>query len=638
MSRGADTGARDCEGTTAAYHARQRRHYPIASFLLDISGDGDILLVEEPPLINEVHTAAGKAGPLYTSVCIKNKKRLPALDYEVVELTSASATDSSQRETRVETVKGSRDSGDKRKPTDKKKDAKKSEKRMVYENTEIPLVSATPLETGCFASVSNTRHNGAKEKSLCDEKRHDLKTSREDFGLVSDSATNSTALNERAARDRCDESNEVAKHKQQPGRRQHCYEEIKLPDESVTDPTVSCDNASVEESINMTKGRFVKRNHVYEEIELPSDTTPHSEIGLQNHTTFPCTQNATSNAIANNSRWIDHYEELKIPSDTADPTSNILNESATVTEEEIIPTIDISNFVRRPHPYEEIRLSKVEDSNKTDLNEHQVEQEVRQLLRKEMRQLELLGNAVDVDNSSRGSNKHDSDAIRSFFNVSETGEDVAPDSHYDVAAVITLRQLKRLLREEFQRFSDQLRLTGPLSKLGVQNKEDHKLVQTSASMSSATGLYDEIPNCGFGETGSELGKIETIKPAPRQEDNPREDIGREEKKQRDDSPPCQSQSTVHRKPEIAEQTIKESKLNFSPLLLRRDPRNRKEKGNENRSPNRSPLRLNVQNDKTREVTGPKMEEDLQKSDELSVKAGQSKFYVSLARSNKHSEI
>lgn len=621
MSRGADIGARDSEGTTAAYHARKHRHQPIVSYLLDTSGDGDVLLVEEQSLINEVHTADGEDSPLYTRVCKKNKKKLRALDYEEVEQSF------DRDNSKVETVKGSQDAGNKSRPrpTDKKKDAKKSEKRMVYENTEFPLAPE-----GGHASVSNTPHNNsAKDTSSCDEKQHVFETSREDFGLVSDSDTKSTALSERAAFDQCDENNEVAKYKlTKLGRRQHCYEEIKLPNDFMTDPTVSHGCESVEESINMTKAGFSRRNHTYEEIELPSDTMPHVNVGLHNRNAFPCT--ATPNVIANSfSR--NQYEELNISSDSADPNSNILKESA--TEEEIIPTIDISKFVRRQHPYEEIKLPCDEDSNKIHLDEHQVEQEVRQLLREEMRKLELMGNAVDVDNSSRGS-----DAIKNFVNASEIAEEVAPDSHYDVTAVITLPQLRRLFREEFQRFADQLRLTEPLSKIGVENKEDRKIVLTSTStrVPSETGLYDEIATCNFGETGCELGRIEAIKPAPRKENDPREKD--KEKKHRDDSPSSLPQTTDRRKPEITEQTKRESKFNFSPLLLRRDPRTWKQKGNESRSPHRSPLRMNAQNDKVREANGPKTEQDLQKWDELSVKAGQSQFYVSLAQNNIRSEI
>lgn len=429
--RGADVGARDREGATAAYRARQHRHEPIVSCLLEFFGDGDILLLEEV----DAHSLS--VSPVYATPCRKDlpttsnetdevvKDDVPA-DWDQFESTGRQSMVQIQRKSRIQ-LKPSRRQG----------------LKIDYEEIDLPQSTSSNTE--------NTKWIESSSQS---------NTSETTFGKVSDVP--------------------IPGYPSRNPKRVHHYEEIRLPEDNNLPPelekvdrgiTRSKSGKAIEEPVTGNRSGCRKEINDYEElpedIDLKIEDSEGNETVKQSATVMNSKPKSKERGYK---KLPNHYEKIGLPGD--DSSQPELSEDGLVSgnlprridllrknfENEGVRPIDLPSFVfhRKPHHYEEIELPVGLDahSQTEPLENEDVELRVRCLLRNELGKL-VPSDFHRIDRKERvpPASRPTSEFIKEFFVAEKYSDGADRNVHDSSEDLITFRQLHRIIRQEIQLYT-----------------------------------------------------------------------------------------------------------------------------------------------------------------------------------------
>lgn len=515
-TRGVDIGARDIDGATAAYRAKENKHEQIVSFLLE--SEDDIMLVKVDATLSST--------PIYAVPCRKNVVRSHhntslcnkiirgepgPITAKSIDFNGDIVTHSSVRETdRRWLFQKEELSGTQLKPNDRKGLEINYDPHQVIkchldgvETNELSSQNIPETEAGEISEIrmhghTHTQNNQIKYEKIDLCEGIGLNSCRE-LLEIGNEFRQSKVENESDRRLELTPEDPSGFHK-----RTNFYEELPVEDNrpqlkhAVEIQQVQSRTSSIEpKTISMPSNtssyskRKLARVPTYEEIKLPGDRdSPWGEVNGDSAAIGQFQHSRITNQI---DFPVNVYSESEFDED--DTVGNLPQIGPLNRKSKSKKFNDFTNssFRRRPHHYEEIKLPEVEHAE-SQTEQHfddavdLIELRVRSVLQAELGKLvPSICNRISQMNTASPAPRPSPDFIREFFQVGNYSDDEIHNKFHDIPdCLISFRHLHRLIREEMQTFAGDTYLVNISKEFSDECMASINILHRSGSQSAAS--------------------------------------------------------------------------------------------------------------------------------------------------------
>lgn len=513
--RGVDIGARDIDGATAAYRAKEKKHEQIVSFLLESDDKDDIMLVR-------VDATLGST-PIYAVPCRKNVARSgnnDSLCNEIIrgepgpiaaksnDFNDDIVTHSSVRETdRLWLFQKEELNGTQLTPNDREGLEINYDLHQVIkchldgvETNELSSQNISETEAGEISEIpmhGYTQNNQIKYEKI---DLYECINSCRELLEEGNESRQSKAENESDRRLEFTQEDPSGFHKIT-----NFYEE--LPEDNrpqlkhvVEIQTVQSRTSSnepktisVPSSTSSYSKRKLARMPTYEEIKLPGDRdSPWGEVNEDNATIEPFPHSRITKQI-NFPAYVNSESEFD-EDDTVGSLPQILNRKS---KSKKFNDFTNSSFRRRSHHYEEIKLPEVEHAESQTEQQFDdavdlgpIELRVRSVLQAELGKLvpSICNRISQMSTAASPAPRPSPEFIREFFQVGNYSDDeIHNNDFHDIPdSLISFRHLHRLIREEMQAFAGDTYLVNISKEFSDECMASINILHRSGSQSPAS--------------------------------------------------------------------------------------------------------------------------------------------------------